>query len=119
MIITLPFPPLHCWPNARSRSHWPSTDAKAKAKRWAYLATRAAAGGFSGDGSSIPVTVHVHAKPRGPLPDGDNVNAACKAYFDGIAEALGVNDRHFVVAAPVFGERVKGGKVVIKIGAQS
>lgn len=37
---------------------------------------------------------------RWPIPDGDALNSACKGLFDGVADAIGVDDRHFAVGAP-------------------
>lgn len=50
-----------------------------------------------------------------PLPtrnrDLDNLVAACKAYFDGIADAIGIDDSRFQHQAPVWGLPRKGGNV--------
>jgi hypothetical protein len=61
------------------------------------MATKAALRGqtYVQTGGRIPVRLTVSAKPKGPLPDKDNALAACKAYLDGIAEALGINDSLF------------------------
>lgn len=52
-----------------------------------------------------------------PHDRGDRINFPnrMKPYFDGIADALGVNDKRFVPAYH-FAEPVKGGRVVIVIG---
>lgn len=56
-----------------------------------------------------------------PLPkrnrDLDNLVAACKAYFDGIADAIGIDDSHFQHQAPVLGLPRKGGNVRIVLEA--
>lgn len=53
--------------------------------------------GFShpgfGDGD---IRVHVQFTPPNNRGDRTNYPNRCKPYFDGIAEALGVNDRRFV-----------------------
>ena len=54
-------------------------------------------------------------RPSGPAPDEDNINAACKSYLDGIADALGVNDRNFAVHRPVIGERRRHGAVQFEL----
>lgn len=46
-------------------------------------------------GERIPIRLTVSCKPRGPEPDRDGCISAAKAYFDGIALALGQNDRLF------------------------
>jgi crossover junction endodeoxyribonuclease RusA len=50
--------------------------------------------------------------------DDDNIVAAMKYALDGIADALGVNDRQFRLQRPTHGERVDGGAVVVRIEVQ-
>lgn len=91
-MITLPFPPSSL--SGHNNGHWRS---KAKPvsdhREWAKLATKAAAL-VAPDKGDITVTV------RFVPPDnrGDRINFPnrMKPYFDGIAEALGVNDKRFV-----------------------
>jgi hypothetical protein len=67
-----------------------------------------------GDGP-IPIHITVKPKAKGPAPDADNCVSAAKAYLDGIASALGINDRHF--AAPtvtISPERT--GQFIITVG---
>jgi hypothetical protein len=94
-MIALPYPDKALWPNGRAHYMAKAREAK-KHKTWAYNATRAAAVRL-GD-SPIPVSLVVYPKRTGPAPDADNCIAAAKSYLDGIADALGINDRHF--AAP-------------------
>ncbi len=49
------------------------------------------------------------------LPDDDNCLAMCKAYRDGIADALGVDDKRFVSHPFVSDKPVTGGAVEIRI----
>jgi hypothetical protein len=63
----------------------------------------------------VRVHIVVHAKPKGPLPDRDNCVAAAKAYLDGIAQRLGVNDRHFATPTVEFAAP-RDGRFVIEIG---
>ena len=100
MILELPFPPPHCWPNARSRSHWPKTRAKALAKKWAQIACLKCRKDYP-TGVRFTIQITCFPKANGPDPDGDNINASGKAYFDGIADAMGVNDRNFTVLQPI------------------
>jgi hypothetical protein len=84
-----------------------------KLRRDALFATKAASIRI-GD-SPIPVHIIVKPKRLGRLPDADNCVAAAKAALDGIADALGINDRHF--AAPtveISDERT--GQFIITIG---
>jgi hypothetical protein len=111
--IVLPFPPKVLWPNGRTLNHKFKAAAFRKAREEAAWAAKAA-NVRVGD-SPIPVHLIVKPKAKGPAPDADNCVSACKAYFDGIAAAIGINDRHF--AAPtveIDGER--SGQFVICIG---
>jgi crossover junction endodeoxyribonuclease RusA len=65
--------------------------------------------------TGVDLVVTVYPKPRGPIPDADNTSAACKAYLDGIADALGINDRTFTAPRIQFAERCKEGRFVISI----
>jgi crossover junction endodeoxyribonuclease RusA len=111
--IVLPFPARVLWPNGRTLNHKFKAAAFRKAREQAAWAAKAA-NVRVGD-SPIPVHLIVKPKAKGPAPDADNCVSACKAYFDGIAAAIGINDRHF--AAPtveIDGER--SGQFVICIG---
>lgn len=93
-MIVLPYPHKALWPNGRA--HWGAKSTQTK-KHHAWA--RAAANGIKApETRPIQLVIHVYGKPRGPLPDADNCVAASKAYIDGIAAAIGVNDREF--AAP-------------------
>ena len=53
---------------------------------------------------------------RGGTPDIQNMPHRCKAYIDGIADAMGVDDRHFRVAWPAeFLNKCDGGSVTVRI----
>jgi len=95
ILLQLPYPHKALWPNGRA--HWGAKAKQVKAHRaWAFMATKAALPArFESNGERIPVRLIVSANPKGPLPDKDNCLAAAKAYLDGIAEALGVNDNLF------------------------
>ena len=94
MTITLPHPPKQLRPNYRLV--W---QAKLKPKKAAReLAIRAATAALRHAGDALvpytPVGYSVRWCYWGTQkPDSDNVLASCKAYLDGIATALGVNDR--------------------------
>lgn len=115
MIIELPFPAQILWPNGRGH-HMRKHGATKKHKTWA----RVAALGKRADapsGEQLHLVATFYCKPAGPLPDKDNAGASLKAYQDGIAWALGVDDRNFGQPVVKFGDRVKGGKVVIEVVA--
>lgn len=61
------------------------------------------------------IVITAYPKPKGPAPDKQNVIAACKAAFDGIADALGINDREFPAPMVKFGPRDRMGKIRIDI----
>ena len=106
MRIVLPYPLPALWPN--KRQHW---SAKASATRtyrqWAKLAANTAKPG--------PVHLICCPKPFGPAPDMDNFIAACKALQDGLADAMGVNDRELRFTYEM-GSRCKDGAVIVEIG---
>lgn len=110
--IELPWPHKALWPNGRP--HWAAKATQTrKHKDWAFVAALAAklpAGGSE----RVPILLTFHPLPKGPAPDKDNGVAACKAYLDGIAKAMGVDDRLFDLRPPVIAER--GSKVVVTIG---
>lgn len=108
-MIELPYPAKPLWPNFRSRTHWAKTTATKKARADGFNATKAAKVGIIAGDVPIRLLVTVHPPTANP-PDRDNAQASCKAYFDGIADALKVNDRFFepetVIGAPMRPGRV-------------
>jgi hypothetical protein len=76
---------------------------------WATKATDARAATEAGD-----ILLHVLFNPPSRRSDRQNYPGWIKAGIDGIADALGVNDRRF---DPVYsyGEPVKGGRVVVTL----
>jgi crossover junction endodeoxyribonuclease RusA len=110
-VIVLPYPNKALWPNGRPHPLAKHRETK-KHREWARLATLAALSGFRA-GESVQWSITVYPKPRGPLPDKDNTLAAMKAYQDGIADALGVNDRAFETPTLHFAERTATGGIVV------
>jgi crossover junction endodeoxyribonuclease RusA len=116
VILDLPYPAKLLWPNGRTRSPFAKSRETKKHKAWAITAAY-------GDRANAPVGDRLrliatfHCKPSGPLPDDDNASASLKAYQDGIAAALGVDDRHFGQPEVRFGARDKVGKVIIEVVA--
>lgn len=110
-MIELPFPPAAL--SGHGDGNWRKTaPVIAKHREWARLATLAAdLGTFPGTGD---IRISVMFYP--PDKRGDRVNYPnrCKAYWDGIADALGVNDRRFLPAF-YFAEPVKNPRVVFTI----
>jgi crossover junction endodeoxyribonuclease RusA len=108
----LPFPAKILWPNGRG--HWA---AKAKAfkahKDWAYVAGMVNHRMAPAD-ARIDWSVIMHPKTAHAIDD-DNARASLKAYQDGLALALGVDDKQFNAPSLMFGEPIKGGLVRIEI----
>ena len=111
-MITLPWPPRALSPNGRV--HWADKHRATKAARHdAFYAAKAARVAVAAGDVPVILDIALHP-PTKNLPDTDNALASCKAYLDGIADALKVNDRCFD-PRPRICEPVKGGRVVVTI----
>lgn len=101
-------------PNARI--HWRQKAKIAKkAREYGYLAALQA--GWR-PGVAPEGRLHLHVTfypPTRRLPDDDNMLARFKPYRDGIADALGIDDKRFISHPLVSAEVRKGGQVVVKI----
>ena len=110
--IELPFPPATL--SGHNTGHWRAKSGiVAKHRTWAAMATIAADITVPNDKSDIRVVVAFYP----PDKRGDRVNFPnrMKPYFDGIADALKVNDSRFLPSYH-FAEPVKDARVVISIG---
>lgn len=90
--ITLPFPPASL--SGHAKGHWRvKSGPTAKHREWARMVTL-------GSGVLVPTTgdirVHVRFIPPDRRGDRTNYPNRMKPYFDGIADALGVNDSRFL-----------------------
>lgn len=98
VVITLPWPKRVLFPNARA--HWAVRAKEVQRHRhWARLAANNASELFC-PGKLHNETVVIHYRIRYTPPtnrrrDEDGVISSCKAYLDGIADALSVNDTRF------------------------
>ena len=113
-MITLPWPPKELNPN--KRLHWAVRNPHKVIYRDAcHLLTYNAKLSVPDEGP-IPITVDFYPPDRRHRDD-DNMISSFKAGRDGIANALGVNDRRF---QPVyrFNDPVKGGRIVVTLGGQ-
>lgn len=109
-MIVLPFPPASL--SGHAKGHWRTKAAVTKKHRaWAHDATLAARPAVPATGD---IAVHVRFVPPDRRSDRTNYSNRLKPYFDGIADALKVNDRRFV---PTFeyAEPEKPGHVVVTI----
>lgn len=109
--IVLPFPPASL--SGHAKGHWRAkADPTAKHRAWAFQAAKAAHFMPPATGD---IEIHIAFYP--PDRRGDRVNFPnrMKPYFDGIADALGVNDArflpHFHFHAPE-----SSGRVEVRIG---
>ena len=112
--VRFPWPPKELSPNARV--HWTKKARKAKQYRAdCYLLAKAAKARVAG--GDMPVLLAVEFWPQtNRKRDEDNLIASCKSLFDGLADALGVNDSRFRIGRPqVMPAGTKYGAVVVHI----
>jgi hypothetical protein len=110
VLIELPFPPASLSGHAKGK-WWNTSGIVAKHREWAKLATQDAQLAVPGEGD-----IRVIATFYPPNRRGDRINFPnrMKAYWDGVAEGLGVNDSRFIPTYH-FAEPVKNGRVVVEI----
>lgn len=114
MSIVLPFPSAVLSPNGRA--HWTVRARATKAARQtAFFLTKAARLPVLTPPITVNLTFHPHAKYRF---DVDGLQSRCKAYFDGIADALGVDDVHFRPVSIIGAPKRPGCVVVTLRGAE-
>lgn len=117
MPIELPYPAKILWPNGRG--HWAvKSKAFKQHKQWAETMGVAYRGPLwfpvaNPSVKRIDWRVTFYPKTRHPVDD-DNARASLKAYQDGFALAFGIDDKFFNAPTVVFGEPVRGGKVVVE-----
>ena len=109
--ITLPWPDPKLTPHAKG--HWrPKAQATKEARdmAWAKAMERPRI-------DTMPdATIFVEYWPKAFRGDVHNMHGRMKAYIDGIADAMGCDDRRFKVDFPtVWAGRSKPGKVVFRI----
>lgn len=110
-MIVLPFPPASL--SGHNKGHWRGkSPIVAKLRQAAHDATWDANPKVPEDGD---ILLHVHFVP--PDRRGDRVNYwnRCKPLFDGIADALQVNDSRFLPSMS-FGVPEKPGRVEVRLG---
>ena len=116
--IKLEWPDASLMPNRKNGRHWGGTQgAKVRARQEGYFATKQALAGSVFDGTDrTPVRV-TFVSPDKRARDLDNLLASCKPHIDGIAQALGIDDKHFrpiTIDAAV--DQFKRGFVLVEIG---
>lgn len=109
-MIHLPLPHKALWPNGRA--HWATRSREFKKhKAWAFNAVLAAK--LCGNLATPICPNYVITPKTAHAIDRDNCVAAMKAYQDGFAMALGVDDSTFSVPTIVFAEPKKPGSVEV------
>jgi crossover junction endodeoxyribonuclease RusA len=115
--ISLPWPDRKLHPNARE--HWSKRAKAAKhARATAYWCAKEA--GIRLNDPDIPAALKVTAvffPPNNHKHDIDGCLSALKASFDGIADAIGIDDSKWEFGAPRKEAPVKGGAVRIELEA--
>lgn len=111
-MIVLPWPPSELSPNARCHFRV-SAPIRKKYRADCYLLAKAS-------GTKAPTTEKLlwlveFFPPDRRHYDDDNLLSRIKAARDGVAEALGVNDRRFVTQFSVSDRVIKGGAVHVQI----
>lgn len=112
LTISLPWPSKSLSPNARV--HWRRAhEVKKLAKRDAFYATRAARNGrIEADRVKVCVTF---SPPDRRARDTDNMLASMKAAFDGISQAVGIDDSKWSLHIRPIAEPVKNGLVTVEL----
>lgn len=112
--LILPWPSKDLSPNARV--HWSKRSGASRLARYLAAVTALEAGckrwPLPEGRLHLWVTFH---PPTKRLPDDDNMLARFKPYRDGIADALGIDDKRFVSHPLVSTEVRKGGQVVVRL----
>lgn len=113
--VVLPWPTA-LTPNAKRRQHWRTTQKATRAAKELAWGLAIAAGYRHMRDTTTPLTVRITFEPwPGTYPDHDACVAGCKAYLDGIALALGVDDSLFRFPTPTYGAQRKPGQVTIQV----
>lgn len=95
--ISLPIPDRAISPNARrGESRWAAIAKSRMVKAHRNRARLAMLEALRGDNPGVPQGYSLaHFWETAAYRDDDNADGACKAYRDGIADALGMDDRKF------------------------
>lgn len=109
--ILLPWPARVVHPN--SRAHWRRRAAATKwMRRDAYYAGKAAKLRVGDGPIAVALTFYPPDRRRRDL---DGCIASCKAYLDGLADALGVDDNRFTLSASLSDLCTHDGEVKIEV----
>lgn len=116
LIIEIAWPNADLSPNARVH-HMALHRVKKTARNDAYWATKYVLPlSWKHDGTSEIILRQVAHPPDRRHYDRDNLDSRLKAARDGIADALGVNDRLLRPTGIEWGEPIRGGRILITVG---
>lgn len=124
MKIVLPFPSSLLSGHAKGNDQWLKVKTTKAHREWARLATLEARGGqrSAEDGQAAQesgdIAITIRFIPPNNRGDRMNYPARMKPYVDGIADALGVNDRRFHPCF-IFCEPEKPGRVEVYVGGKN
>ncbi|WP_367345726.1 hypothetical protein [Stenotrophomonas bentonitica] len=113
--LVLPWPHKDLSPNARPKWRDKARAVKNARHTAMLLAFRAGWKGMPLPEGRLILWIDCYQAPGKKLPDDDNMVGRCKAYRDGIAQLLGIDDGRFTSRPRVHDERRPRGQVVIRI----
>lgn len=114
MKLSLPYPEKVLWPNGRT-AHW-AVKARATKRARQNAAWLAISEGAKSLSLPVEIVITFYPKPTGAVPDLDNILASTKSIIDGIADAMGVNDRDFPLPKLVISPE-RSGRMEIEVTA--
>jgi crossover junction endodeoxyribonuclease RusA len=114
IVIAFPWPEPALWPN-RAAKWWALARARKEAKRAGFFAVLEVKPELGSLPARLPITVRFCPSTRRRF-DTDNALAALKGHFDGIAQALGIDDSSFEPITVHRGPVQKPGCVIVEIG---
>ena len=113
--LVLPWPSKDLSPNARVHFRVKARATKLARQTAVVLAHEAGWRALQLPAGKLHLWVSFHQAPGKALPDDDNMLGRFKAYRDGIAQVLGIDDKRFISHPVVSSERRPGGQVVVRI----
>lgn len=121
MKIELKFPDSELFPNRAKGRHWAATyEHKTRERHEAYILTKQAKNKAKWEWNQKPLEIHLTFEmPDKRHRDIDNCLAASKSALDGVAEALGVDDKFFNPICIFREQGEKPGKLIVEIWSYS
>jgi crossover junction endodeoxyribonuclease RusA len=119
--IDIGWPHEGLWPNGRP-NRFEFSRHKRNAKNLAFFLTREQCRGakiptLAELGDPVPITVVCVYSNEAHRPDRDNIVAVCKAFFDGIAYVLVIDDRHFREPVIEFvKDKTRDRRLIVRLG---